>query len=467
LSVSVRVLWRSGCCGGVVVVVEEVEDADADADADDKVREKVDSASVVWLAEERDGVTTGEEEEEEEEEEDVRTVGTALGPNILAATALSVHPTKTPCVVFMGIAKHCVPAGQTVVMTKLPSPLHVPTLPAMQATLPAVVHGDEKLSPEKRLLYPCACARLALKIAGVTVPVASGTDEITVGTCVMVAGGREAVVESDGKLAGMDTLIVVIVVVVEEEEEEEEEEGSVGSGILPVLVSVNRGILEEPPPATTVLLVDSAGKLAETVTLIVVAVKVGSGILPVLVSVKRGMLEVRSVVDDSPPLAIGVCTLDVVSEPPDAGREPAPAETAWVGELVVSIPACGMGWDDVVITAFDVTGVEDVLGITSAVEGALEGRILVGVNSGNELVGRLDGELNLDEVAAGMETAVDDSSTGMMVSSPPSAVRVKNCAAAAAVEAASVVAMVVVLKNVMPLRGMLFPVSLDIRMRCW
>lgn len=42
-----------------------------------------------------------------------------LIPNTLWATVLSVHPTKTPSVVFMGIATHCMPAGQTVV-TKLP-----------------------------------------------------------------------------------------------------------------------------------------------------------------------------------------------------------------------------------------------------------------------------------------------------------------------------------------------------------
>jgi hypothetical protein len=42
-----------------------------------------------------------------------------LIPNTLWATVLSVQPTKTPSVVFMGIATHCMPAGQTVV-TKLP-----------------------------------------------------------------------------------------------------------------------------------------------------------------------------------------------------------------------------------------------------------------------------------------------------------------------------------------------------------
>lgn len=57
-----------------------------------------------------------------------------LTPSTLAATVLSVQPTKTPCVVFIGMAKHCVPAWHTVAITKLPSALQFPTLPAMQAT---------------------------------------------------------------------------------------------------------------------------------------------------------------------------------------------------------------------------------------------------------------------------------------------------------------------------------------------
>lgn len=57
-----------------------------------------------------------------------------LTPSTLAATVLSVQPTKTPCVVFIGMAKHCVPAGHTVAITKLPAALQFPTLPAIQAT---------------------------------------------------------------------------------------------------------------------------------------------------------------------------------------------------------------------------------------------------------------------------------------------------------------------------------------------
>jgi hypothetical protein len=49
----------------------------------------------------------------------VARIEVGLIPNTLWATVLSVHPTKTPSVVFMGIATHCMPAGQTEV-TKLP-----------------------------------------------------------------------------------------------------------------------------------------------------------------------------------------------------------------------------------------------------------------------------------------------------------------------------------------------------------
>lgn len=76
---------------------------------------------------------------------------TALLPSTFAASPLSVHSTTTPCVLFMGMAKHSVPAKQTFVMTKLPAELQFPTFPDMQAMSPEV-QGDEKLSVEKRLL---------------------------------------------------------------------------------------------------------------------------------------------------------------------------------------------------------------------------------------------------------------------------------------------------------------------------
>jgi hypothetical protein len=74
-----------------------------------------------------------------------------LTPNTLSASFTFTHPTKTPSVVFIGSAKHCVPAEQTVVMTKLPAASQFPTFPDMHATCPDV-HGDEKFSVEKRLL---------------------------------------------------------------------------------------------------------------------------------------------------------------------------------------------------------------------------------------------------------------------------------------------------------------------------
>lgn len=72
-------------------------------------------------------------------------------PNTLAASPISVHSTTTPLVLFIGMAKHSVPVEHTVVMTKLPAELQFPTFPAMQA-ISLYVHGEEKLSVEKRLL---------------------------------------------------------------------------------------------------------------------------------------------------------------------------------------------------------------------------------------------------------------------------------------------------------------------------
>jgi hypothetical protein len=93
-------------------------------------------------------------------------------------------------VVFKGMAKHCVPAGQTVV-TKLPWS-HFPTLPERQ-TIWSVVHGDEKFKVANKLLYPSASARLALKSAGEMVPAAGGTDDIIVGAAVTVSGITEEI----------------------------------------------------------------------------------------------------------------------------------------------------------------------------------------------------------------------------------------------------------------------------------
>jgi hypothetical protein len=85
-----------------------------------------------------------------------------LIPRIASALVLSVHPTKTPCVVFIGKAKHSCPAllSQTCLITKLPSESQFPTFPDIQATC-EFVQGEEKLRPVKRVLYALACAKLA------------------------------------------------------------------------------------------------------------------------------------------------------------------------------------------------------------------------------------------------------------------------------------------------------------------
>jgi hypothetical protein len=127
------------------------------ATADDECDWRPVTESVVRLA------NTGNDELEAEveliedlvelvaEDPEPLVVGLKVKPSSLAATILSAQPTNTPRVVFIGSAKHCWPVLQTLVMTKLPSLSHVPTLPAMQAiSLP--VQGDEKLSVEKRLL---------------------------------------------------------------------------------------------------------------------------------------------------------------------------------------------------------------------------------------------------------------------------------------------------------------------------
>jgi hypothetical protein len=76
------------------------------------------------------------------------------------------------------MAKHSVPAEQTFVMTKLPAELQFPTFPDIQAMSPDV-QGEEKLSFEKRLLYPCASARFELYCAGeIEVAVASDVGRV-------------------------------------------------------------------------------------------------------------------------------------------------------------------------------------------------------------------------------------------------------------------------------------------------
>jgi hypothetical protein len=87
----VGVPLAAGATGGVlelVLVVVRVEDVLVD----DVVRELATIAGVA-----------------------VARLEVGLIPNTLWATVSSVHPTKTPSVLFMGIATHCMPTGQTVV----------------------------------------------------------------------------------------------------------------------------------------------------------------------------------------------------------------------------------------------------------------------------------------------------------------------------------------------------------------
>ena len=138
-------------------------------------------------------------------------------PNTLPASPKSVHPTTTPVVVFIGMAKHRVPAGHTVLITKLPAALHFPTFPEMQATSP-LAHGDEKFSVEKRLLYPCASARFDAKTDEETEDVdAAGAEEMMVGIWVI----DSAVTEMEGALSvgtrDVEVVVFLASVVVDDE----------------------------------------------------------------------------------------------------------------------------------------------------------------------------------------------------------------------------------------------------------
>lgn len=82
--------------------------------------------------------------------EEVLVFEAATKPRTLDAVALSVHSTTTPVVDFIGMAKHSDPLAHTLT-TKLPAWSQVPMLPERQAMLPGV-HGEEKLSVEKKVL---------------------------------------------------------------------------------------------------------------------------------------------------------------------------------------------------------------------------------------------------------------------------------------------------------------------------
>jgi hypothetical protein len=111
----------------------------------------------------------------------------ALGtvPRIPLATAMSLHPSITPSVVFMGNAKQALPAGQG--MSSKLSPLaQVPMLPAIHAAWPSL-QADCAVRVAKISLYFRASARLLSNTAGDTVPVEVGGGWTTVGIAVLGA----------------------------------------------------------------------------------------------------------------------------------------------------------------------------------------------------------------------------------------------------------------------------------------
>lgn len=98
-----------GATGGGSVLVETVDVAAALVEDANPVNESVtcDSLGASLVAAPVDAITL---------------VLPPLIPRISSALVLSVHPTKTPCVVFIGKAKHSCPAllSQTCLITKLP-----------------------------------------------------------------------------------------------------------------------------------------------------------------------------------------------------------------------------------------------------------------------------------------------------------------------------------------------------------
>ena len=87
-------------------------------------------------------------------------------PSTSFALSLSTHPTLTPAVFLIGIAKHSVPAPQGV-MVNFPSALQFPIFPLIQAIVPAS-HSVDGSMPPKNLLNSFAWSRLALAWAGDT-----------------------------------------------------------------------------------------------------------------------------------------------------------------------------------------------------------------------------------------------------------------------------------------------------------
>lgn len=112
-------------------------------------------------------------------DDEVGRSASGIAPRIPLATSMSLQPKITPSVVFMGIAKQALPAGQG--MSSNPSPLaHVPMLPATHAAWPSL-QADCVVNVAKMSLYFRASARLLSNTAGGTVLVAGGGVSMTVG----------------------------------------------------------------------------------------------------------------------------------------------------------------------------------------------------------------------------------------------------------------------------------------------
>ncbi|GAB1317525.1 hypothetical protein MFIFM68171_07735 [Madurella fahalii] len=109
----------------------------------------------------------------------VGSSASGIVPKISWATAMSLQPKITPSVVFMGIAKQALPAGQGI--SSNPSPLaHVPIFPETHAAWPSL-QADRVVKVAKISLYFRASARLLSNTAGGTVLVAGGGVSMTVG----------------------------------------------------------------------------------------------------------------------------------------------------------------------------------------------------------------------------------------------------------------------------------------------
>lgn len=110
---------------------------------------------------------------------DVDDATTSCSPRTAVASALFQQLTSTPSVVFMGSARHVVPAPQRVI-SKAPAALQKPTFPLTHATWPGL-QADCSVRPAKMELNAFAASRLAANVCGDTVTVAGGSVVMAVG----------------------------------------------------------------------------------------------------------------------------------------------------------------------------------------------------------------------------------------------------------------------------------------------